>query len=74
MDYSKFIAYNVIGAGVWIASFMGIGYFFGAIPAVQENFALAVAGIVVLSLVPIIVEIIQHTRGKDGETAAASAP
>jgi membrane-associated protein len=74
MDYSKFIAYNVIGAGVWIASFMGIGYFFGAIPAVQENFALAVAGIVVLSLVPIIVEIIQHARGKDGETAAASAP
>lgn len=74
MDYSKFIVYNVIGAGVWIASFMGIGYFFGAIPAVQENFALAVAGIVVLSLVPIIVEIIQHARGKDGETAAASAP
>ena len=75
MNYSKFITYNVVGAALWIASFMGLGYFFGAIPAVQENFALAVAGIVVLSLVPVIVEIIQHATGSKGdesETAPAA--
>ena len=44
MNYSKFIFYNLLGGALWIASFMGLGYFFGAIPAVQENFATAVAG------------------------------
>jgi membrane-associated protein len=70
MNYSKFALYNVVGASVWIASFMGIGYFFGAIPAVQENFALAVAGIVVLSLLPVIVEIFQHSKSNKNETAS----
>jgi membrane-associated protein len=67
MNYSKFILYNLLGGALWIASFMGLGYFFGAIPAVQENFALAVAGIVVLSLLPVIAEIVQHAKGDKGE-------
>ena len=67
MNYSKFIFYNLLGGALWIASFMGLGYFFGAIPAVQENFALAVAGIVVLSLLPVIAEIVQHAKGDKGE-------
>ena len=70
MDYSKFITYNVLGGAIWIASFMGLGYFFGTIPAVQENFALCVAGIVVLSLIPAIIEVVQHAKG--GSTAPAN--
>ena len=70
MDYSKFITYNVLGGALWIASFMGLGYFFGTIPAVQENFALCVAGIVVLSLIPAIIEVVQHAKG--GSTAPAN--
>jgi len=35
MEYSKFLMYNVIGAGLWVASFMFMGFFFGQIPAVQ---------------------------------------
>lgn len=64
MNYSKFLTYNVLGGALWIASFMGLGYFFGTIPAVQENFALCVAGIVVLSLVPAIIEVVQHAKGE----------
>jgi membrane-associated protein len=63
MNYAKFITYNFVGAAIWILSFMGIGFFFGAMPAVQENFALAVAGIIVLSLVPVFIEVVQHMRG-----------
>jgi membrane-associated protein len=72
MNYAKFITYNVLGAAIWIASFMGIGFFFGAMPAVQENFALAVAGIIVLSLVPVFVEIAQHMRGSGQDAASTS--
>ena len=64
MQYARFITYNVVGGGVWVSSFMFLGYFFGQIPAVKENFALTVAGIVVLSLVPVIMEIIQHQLGE----------
>jgi membrane-associated protein len=42
MNYTKFFAYNIIGGGVWVAGFMFLGYFFGAIPVVQENFAITV--------------------------------
>lgn len=69
MNYSKFLTYNVLGGGLWIASFMGLGYFFGTIPAVQENFALCVAGIVVLSLVPAIIEVVQHAKGEPAKAS-----
>ena len=69
MEYAKFLGYNVLGAGVWVASFMFLGFFFGQIPAVQENFATTIAGIVVLSLVPVLAEIVQH--GRANKVAAA---
>jgi hypothetical protein len=37
MNYSKFAAYNVGGALVWTALFVGAGFFFGTIPAVQVS-------------------------------------
>ena len=69
MEYAKFLGYNVLGAGVWVASFMFLGFFFGQIPAVQENFATTIAGIIVLSLVPVLAEIVQH--GRSNKVAAA---
>lgn len=62
MKYGKFLMYNVIGGAIWVSSFMFLGYFFGQIPAVQENFVLTVTGIVLLSLVPVVLEVVQHRR------------
>ena len=69
MEYAKFLGYNVLGAGVWVASFMFLGFFFGQIPAVQENFATTIAGIIVLSLVPVLAEVVQHGRANKGAAA-----
>jgi len=71
MNYKKFLGYNFIGAAVWVMSFMFLGYFFGQIPAVQENFATTIAGIILLSLVPMVIEVVQHARGKSGEGEAS---
>jgi len=68
MNYSKFALYNVLGAGVWISSFMGLGYFFGNVPVVKENFATAILVIIVLSLLPVILEVVNH---KKDSTASA---
>jgi membrane-associated protein len=69
MNYKKFLGYNLVGAAVWVMSFMFLGYFFGQIPAVQENFAMTIAGIILLSLVPVVIEVVQHARGGSGEAS-----
>jgi membrane-associated protein len=70
MNYSKFALYNVMGAGVWITSFMGLGYFFGNVPVVKENFATTIVVIILLSLLPIVLEIVNHK--KDSSSAASA--
>src|SRR3989304_2129639 len=56
MTYGKFLAYNVIGGTLWVGLFTALGYFFGNIPAVQENFTLVILGIIFISILPPIIE------------------
>jgi membrane-associated protein len=71
MQYKKFIAFNVLGGATWVGSFMGLGYFFGQLPWVEENFALAMAAVVALSAVPMAAELVKHVfGGKEEETAS----
>jgi membrane-associated protein len=58
MDYRKFIFYNVTGAIVWVVGFLGAGYFFGALPFVQKNMKVVILGIIVVSVLPIVWEVI----------------
>lgn len=56
MTYRRFFAFNVIGGFVWIYSFTYLGYFFGNLPVVKDNFALVIIAIIVVSVIPIAVE------------------
>src|SRR3989344_9259598 len=62
MHYRTFIFYNVVGAFVWVTFFTWAGYLFGGIKIIKENFELAVVGIVIFSLVPIVYEYLNHKR------------
>jgi membrane-associated protein len=64
MKYSKFVGYNVAGAFIWCTLFMMGGYFFGGIPAVQEHFSWVIIGIIGISIVPVIKEIVFHFFSK----------
>lgn len=57
MEYGKFIAFNIAGALLWVGLFTGLGYFFGNIPFIQENFHYAVLAVIGLSLVPVLYEL-----------------
>jgi membrane-associated protein len=48
---------------------VGAGYWFGNVPIVKENFSLVAIAIVILSLVPIVIEYINHTRRARGPAA-----
>lgn len=63
MHYNTFLSYNIIGAFLWVTSLTFIGYFFGGIPIIKENFEYAVVVIIILSLAPMILEYIKHKRG-----------
>ncbi len=58
MNYSTFIKYNVIGAFVWVFGLTLMGYFFGNIPIVKENFETVIFGIIGISLLPMVWEFI----------------
>jgi membrane-associated protein len=60
MQYRKFLFFNLVGAASWVGSFMTLGYFFGQLPWVEQNFALAMAAVVALSAVPMFVELAKH--------------
>jgi membrane-associated protein len=62
MKYSKFLYYNVTGGFVWVFSFTLLGYFFGNIPVVKENFSVIILVIIFLSVFPMILEVIKHKR------------
>ncbi|MBX3354842.1 MAG: DedA family protein [Phycisphaeraceae bacterium] len=73
MTYRRFFAYNVIGAIVWVTSFVYAGYFFGNTPVVKENFTLVIGGIIVVSVMPIVYEW-WNARRAAKRAAAQSVP
>ncbi len=54
MPYGRFQAYNVFGGVAWVLSFVWLGYFFGNLPIIKDNFGLVTIGIVVVSLLPVV--------------------
>lgn len=62
MAYQKFAAYNVFGAIVWTLLFTGVGFFFGNLPFVEKNFSAVVLGIVAVSVLPVVFEVIAARR------------
>jgi membrane-associated protein len=70
MTYGKFIAYNVIGGLSWVALFLFGGYFFGNLPAVQENFTFVILAIILISVMPAVIEYLkERMRKRKGATS-----
>jgi membrane-associated protein len=72
MKYPRFIAFNIIGAVLWVGIFLYAGYFFGNIPSVRKNFTLLILGILVVSVLPVVYEAWKGYReGKIAQQKAA---
>ena len=69
MSYGYFFSYNVFGGIVWVLSFTFLGYFFGNIPFVKENFELVILAILFISVVPIAWEALKARREMQAEKA-----
>lgn len=71
MDYGKFIFYNVLGGVVWVTIFILIGYLFGNLPFVRDHFSLVALGIIALSLIPVVVEVIRGWKSNSREKTSS---
>jgi membrane-associated protein len=59
MEYARFLTFNVVGGILWIGLFVFGGYYFGNIPAVEENFTLVILAIILLSVMPALIEFVR---------------
>jgi len=64
MEYRKFIGYCLAGGILWVSSLTLAGYFFGQIPIVKDNFEVVVLGIIGISVLPILIEVLRSKFGK----------
>lgn len=67
MSYKKFAFYNIIGAVLWVTSFLFIGYFFGGLPIIKDNFTIVIFAIIGLSMLPPIIEVLKEKFKKEKE-------
>lgn len=82
MPFVQFLTYSVVGALLWVGVCLGAGFAFGHNEFVQKRFELFALGIVVISVLPVIYEIVKHRREAshaenaptEGVTSVATTP
>lgn len=71
MSYRTFIVFSLSGAVLWVAGITLVGYFLGNIDIVKNNFEKVVIGIVLISVLPIFIELIKGYLRKNKPEAEA---
>jgi membrane-associated protein len=64
MRYPVFLKYNVVGGIGWVLGLTLLGYFFGNLQIVRENFETVIFGIIGLSLLPMFIAILKERLTK----------
>jgi membrane-associated protein len=64
MNYSRFIQFNIVGAILWVGICLAGGYWFGGLPFVAKHFELVLIGIIGISLLPVVFEVVREKLKK----------
>jgi membrane-associated protein len=64
MKYKNYILNCILGAFIWVVSITLLGYFLGQIEIVKQNFEKVVLGIVLLSVAPLVIKMVQAKFNK----------
>jgi membrane-associated protein len=55
MTFQRFMSFNLIGGTAWVGIASLLGYFFGNIPVIKDNFSTVILAIIFISLLPAII-------------------
>lgn len=64
MTFKRFMSYNLIGVTAWVGISSLLGYFFGNIQFVKDNFSTVIYAIIIISLLPAIIAFIRSKLKK----------
>ena len=73
MEYRRFALFNVSGGALWVVSVTLLGYLFGNAEPVKKNFHSVVVAIIVISVLPLVYELIRSRQRERAAAAAAAA-
>jgi membrane-associated protein len=60
MQYRRFVLFNIIGAALWVGLLVPLGYVFADTEIVKERFELVIFAIIILSVLPMVIEIVRE--------------
>jgi membrane-associated protein len=60
MTYRMFLFFSVLGSLLWVNLFILVGYFFGNISFIKQNFSLVIIALVLIPGSPALIEFIRH--------------
>jgi membrane-associated protein len=72
MTYRRFLVYNVVGGVAWVTGFLFVGYWFGNIPWVKQNFSAVILAIIFLSVLPMFIEYFRQVQAAKRQKSSAS--
>jgi membrane-associated protein len=67
MKYRRFFLFDLLGGAIWIFSLTFAGYFLGNIAWIRKNIELVALGIIFISILPMIIELVRHRIAKSKE-------
>jgi len=62
MPYFRFLSFNIFGGLGWVILMTVSGYFLGQIPLVRRHFEKIVIAIVLISVLPVLIQVIKSRR------------
>ena len=60
MKYRLFLLFSVLGSLLCVNLFILVGYFFGNIPFIKQNFSLVIVALILIPGLPALIEFIRH--------------
>jgi membrane-associated protein len=64
MDVRRYVLFSVIGGVVWADGVTLLGHWLGGVAVVRDHVELFILGIVAISLVPVLIEVVRSRRGQ----------
>jgi membrane-associated protein len=62
MHYQRYILNCIAGAVLWVVGLTSLGYLFGNIPIVKENFEKVIIAIILVSVLPMVVGLMKGKK------------
>ena len=64
MHPPTFFLFNITGCVLWVGGLVSAGYFLGNLEWARQNFSLIVYGIIIISVLPVVIELLRSRLGK----------